>query len=168
MGTIESSGRVYTVALLGAGWPNNKNYKWKDCKTLLDYGTEQYQKADLTKYRNEVCKEEEVQVIDGAGEKLFEIPLCKVSVDPLEFENSEKAILLKNGENISVQWHMEDSDSCLQAPVSLHQKVGTVNVYIDDALWQQYTLYTRDGVEAASVRWYIWQIYRTFFCFSET
>lgn len=168
VGTIESSGRVYTVALLGAGWPNNKNYKWKDCKTLLDYGTEQYQKADLTKYRNEVCKAEELQVIDGAGEKLFEIPLCKVSVDPLEFENSEKEILLKNGENISVQWHMEDSDSCLQAPVSLHQKVGTVNVYVDDALWQQYTLYTRDGVEAASVRWYIWQIYRTFFCFSET
>ena len=168
VGTIKSVGRVYTVALLGAGWPNNKNYKWKDCKTLLDYGTEQYEKITLEDFRDEICEEEEIQVTGGAGEKLFEIPLCKVSVDPLDFENGEKEILLKNGEQISVQRQMDDFECRLQAPVSVHQKVGTVSVYIDDTLWQQYALYTQDSVEAISERWCIQQIFCTFFCFSST
>lgn len=38
----EEGGRRFCIALLGCGWPNNKNYKWQDAKTLFGYGLENY------------------------------------------------------------------------------------------------------------------------------
>lgn len=38
----EDGGRKFCIALLACGWPNNKNYKWADAKTLFGYGLENY------------------------------------------------------------------------------------------------------------------------------
>lgn len=38
----EEGGRRFCIALLGCGWPNHKNYKWEDAKTLFGYGLENY------------------------------------------------------------------------------------------------------------------------------
>ena len=35
---VEKDGRRLCLALLGCGWPNNKNYKWEDAKALVEYG----------------------------------------------------------------------------------------------------------------------------------
>ena len=32
---LEEGGRHYAIALLACGWPNHKNYKWSDAKTLF-------------------------------------------------------------------------------------------------------------------------------------
>jgi D-alanyl-D-alanine carboxypeptidase (penicillin-binding protein 5/6) len=36
---IEKDGKRMCMALLGCGWPDNKNYKWEDAKKLIKYGT---------------------------------------------------------------------------------------------------------------------------------
>ncbi len=38
----EEGGRKFCIALLACGWPNNKNYKWADAKTLFQYGLDHY------------------------------------------------------------------------------------------------------------------------------
>mgnify|MGYP000776991310 FL=1 len=39
---LEEGGRHYAIALLACGWPNHKNYKWSDAKTLFQYGMDAY------------------------------------------------------------------------------------------------------------------------------
>ena len=34
---VEKDGRRLCLSLLGCGWPNNKNYKWADARTLVEY-----------------------------------------------------------------------------------------------------------------------------------
>lgn len=34
---VEKDGRRICLSLLGCGWPNNKNYKWADAKSLVEY-----------------------------------------------------------------------------------------------------------------------------------
>lgn len=36
---VEKDGRKMCLSLLGCGWPNNKNYKWADAKTLVAYAS---------------------------------------------------------------------------------------------------------------------------------
>ena len=38
VGAVKREKKTFVVASLGSGWPNNKNYKWKDTKALVDYG----------------------------------------------------------------------------------------------------------------------------------
>ncbi len=47
VGALESEGRVFTVALLACGWPNNRSYKWSDMKKLAAYGMERYRYQDI-------------------------------------------------------------------------------------------------------------------------
>ena len=46
VGAVERDGRTFVVALLACGWPNNKNYKWKDTKKIMEYAIEHYQYFD--------------------------------------------------------------------------------------------------------------------------
>ncbi|MGN0328435.1 MAG: D-alanyl-D-alanine carboxypeptidase family protein [Lachnospira sp.] len=39
--------KTLIVALLACGWPSNKTYKWKDSKTLLDYGRKFFQNTEI-------------------------------------------------------------------------------------------------------------------------
>ena len=34
--------KLFIIALLGCGWPNNKGYKWKDTLKLLNFGDENF------------------------------------------------------------------------------------------------------------------------------
>ena len=42
VGALQRDGKTLIVALLGCGWPNNKNYKWSDTRKLMEYGLENY------------------------------------------------------------------------------------------------------------------------------
>lgn len=60
-GAVEDEGRIFTIALLGCGWPPHKTDKWSDAKKLLAYGKEHYQYRNL--YRE--VELEPVQVVNG-------------------------------------------------------------------------------------------------------
>ena len=47
---VRQDERLFIVALLGCGWPGNKNYKWSDTKKLLSYGRENYQYVMLPEF----------------------------------------------------------------------------------------------------------------------
>ena len=43
----EREGKRFCVALLGCGWPNQKNYKWKDAKKIIDFAVETFKCCTL-------------------------------------------------------------------------------------------------------------------------
>ena len=42
VGSLRRDKRTFIVALLACGWPNNKGYKWKDTRKLMEYGPVSY------------------------------------------------------------------------------------------------------------------------------
>ena len=65
VGALRRDDRTYVVALLGCGWPNNKNYKWADTKQLMQYGIDSFEKVNLLEL--EIPKEAEYPLeIKGA------------------------------------------------------------------------------------------------------
>lgn len=53
------------VALLACGWPNNKNYKWADTKTLVQYGLDQY---GYCNYWEDAMQDQDIRILE-AGKK---------------------------------------------------------------------------------------------------
>lgn len=49
VGSLRRDKRTFIVALLACGWPNNKGYKWKDTRKLMEYGLEHYQYREIDK-----------------------------------------------------------------------------------------------------------------------
>ena len=77
VGAVESEGRVFTVALLACGWPNNRSYKWSDMKKLAVYGMERYQYRDI--YEEQKFSDIPVRNgIAGKGGTPYEEADCKL------------------------------------------------------------------------------------------
>lgn len=112
----QCDGRTFIVALLACGWPNNKNYKWKDAKKLLDYGRANYFPASIL---DPDFALEDIQIEDAVPGTLS-----------LKTANNDgfTALLCSNDKvNVSVRLK-----SGLCAPVLENEQVGEVCVYIND------------------------------------
>lgn len=136
VGAIESEGRIFTVALLACGWPNNKSYKWSDMKKLVSYGMEHYQYRDI--YENKTFSD--IVVSNGiAGENAT--PYDKVTV----------AVHLDNGGETQIPYLLSEEDRIevktqiartLEAPVEAHTEIGAVSYYLNGSLIRNYPIVT--------------------------
>lgn len=65
VGAVRQGDRTLIVALLACGWPNNKNYKWADTKTLVQYGLDQY---GYCNYWEDAMQDQDIRILE-AGKK---------------------------------------------------------------------------------------------------
>ena len=65
VGSLRRDKRTFIVALLACGWPNNKGYKWKDTRKLMEYGLEHYQYREIDKK----MQIPEIKVAGGVDDK---------------------------------------------------------------------------------------------------
>lgn len=160
VGCVESDGRIYTIALLGAGWPGNKTYKWKDCKKLFDYGEEHFSAVSMEPYYDRLKKDVKISVQGGIGSCLFETPICHGQVDLSLAGQLPDTILLSKDEQIRVQMHC---DKELEAPVRKGQKVGNAALYIGDEIWLTFEINAAEEIRQMDKKWFLYQIYRHYF-----
>ena len=159
VGALEREGRVFTVALLGCGWPNNKSYKWKDCKTLFNYGVDNYD------YRTfeQPLESWEYAVMGGADESgdPYVLPIVR-----LEEENHEPIrLLLRPDEKIEREEYL---DFTATAPVELGKKAGEVRYYLkkeDGSRQLIYCagIYSQNRIEAKNLAFYVRFLINVFF-----
>lgn len=157
VGAVESEGRIFTVALLACGWPNNRSYKWSDMKKLAAYGMERYQYRDIY----EEQKFSDILVRNGiAGEAGTPFEEAHVSVT-LQAEEKSLPYLLCETDQVEVKSRVE---SVLDAPVDEGAQVGTVSYYLNGELIQSYPVCTDSTVEKRSFLWILAYIIKlTFF-----
>ncbi len=157
VGAVESEGRIFTVALLACGWPNNRSYKWSDMKKLAAYGMERYQYRDIY----EEQKFSDILVRNGiAGEEGTPFEEAHVSVT-LQAEEKSLPYLLCETDQVEVKSRVE---SVLDAPVDEGAQVGTVSYYLNGELIQSYPVCTDSTVEKRSFLWILEYIIKlTFF-----
>lgn len=158
VGALKRDNRTFVVALLGCGWPNNKNYKWEDTRKLMEYAIENYTYKKIPVVQDF----QSLAVTDGMreGTGLFQPVTMTVGV---EGEEKEFLYLMKTGENLHAEISRKTS---LTAPVQVGEKIGTLTYYLDEEPVKSYDLVTKEGVERISLKYVVQNLFRMYLDFS--
>ena len=132
----EKDGERYCVALLACGWPNNKNWKWQDTHTLLNYAINNY---DMKRVIVEEIQEE--IVVDGYIYPPQFWMLNRQDIIKITAEEHEYAVLLGNNENVRKEVLLYSN---MILPIKKEQIMGQCNIYIEDTLLDTIMLVAKD------------------------
>ena len=108
--------RELIAVVLACGWPPQKTKKWEDMRTLFEYGKEQFA----------------WQTVVSGTEHLAEIPVQngRAAVVSVGYQG-EVCLLLQESDRIRVETLYPES---LEAPVQAGERIGSVQVWMNDAL----------------------------------
>lgn len=154
VGAVESEGRIFTVALLACGWPNNRSYKWSDMKKLAAYGMERYQYKDIY----EAKTFEDIPVRNGISEKGTPFEEAQAAVS-LKTREENLSYLLCDEDQVEVKARVE---TVLDAPVAAGAEVGEVSYYLNGELIKRYAVCTQSAVEKKSYSWTFIYLLKTY------
>lgn len=143
VGALQRDGKTYIVALLACGWPNNKTYKWKDTRKLMEYGIENYEYREVFEKKKDFSPISlpESCMVEGGEVKLWK----KAEIIPYMQEDS-LSILLNPKEQVKVTYNIRQD---LQAPIKKDDVIGTAEYYLNDKKIKVYNIYS--GSEIAVI-----------------
>ena len=148
VGALRRDDRTFVVALLGCGWPNNKNYKWADTKQLMQYGIDSFEKVNLLEL--EIPKEAEYP-LEIKGAKTDDYSRIKMTeVQNRTEEKQIENILLRKDE--SIEFKLERKQR-LEAPVEAGTTVGTLKYILNGQVVREEELVLKDSVPAWDYRY---------------
>lgn len=158
--------KLFIVALLGCGWPGNRNYKWEDTKKLLSYGRENYRYVMLP----ELPALPEIPVKDAVPAEDAPYPeknsgssgkpaMVKIQASLPEKEKTRR-YLLKKTENITWETSLPAQ---VTAPVRKNQKIGTLSAKLDGKEIFSCLVTSREKVGRITYQWYVNRIFRDYF-----
>lgn len=142
VGAVEKGEKRFVVALLACGWPNNRSYKWQDMKKLIEYGDEQYERADL-------ADEEPVSgrvIIKNAKSKSNDNTLSIM----LQSERISYCFLKKKTENIRTKLKIPKS---VDAPVSKGDQIGEITYSCGGDVLASGSLFACESAEEIDFLW---------------
>lgn len=165
---VRQDERLFIVALLGCGWPGNKNYKWSDTRKLLSYGRENYQYVMLP----ELPQLPEIPVTEAAPGKEDPYPqksdrsgyppkqvMLKIHA-VLSEKDREKRYLLKKTETIT--WETELPDK-LPAPIQKNQKISTLHAKLNGKELLSCLVTADDKIDRITYKWYVDKVFKDYF-----
>lgn len=157
VGALKRDERVFVVALLGCGWPNNKGYKWSDTKKLMQYGIDNYQRTDLSTLAVPEEAFAKIPVSDAKTKYIGQEAYAEVMLQ--EEKDGIRTVLLRSDEKIEVECEKEAS---LSAPLDKGRKVGKVRYLLNENVLREDTVRLKDTTDRADFPWklrQIWQYY---------
>ena len=154
VGSLRRDERTFIVALLACGWPDNKGYKWKDTRRLMEYGLEHYQYRDIDKK----MQIPEIKVAGGVDDKkpyqyCLNVP---VKIERPAEENSK--ILMRDGEELRSKMELA---KYWNAPLKKGEKIGMLTYYLDGYKVAEYELKNEKAVAKRDFSWCIFWIIKS-------
>lgn len=174
VGALERDGRTFVVALLACGWPNNKTWKWSDTRELMQYGIDNYFYRSFAEEGTAFDEGllEPIPVKNGQTDIFGGTAYTNVKIVGTEdgedgslntaaamSEERLEGILLRQGEEIQVEYHMEEM---LEAPVESGCEVGSIEYIVDGVVYRRESIVTADSVERIDLSWCAGQILSRF------
>lgn len=152
VGALEKDGRIFVAALLGSGWPNQKNYKWQDMTKLMEYALADYhyKKAAVP------SKLSDIPILKGKSKNV------KIKADS---EMPYMEFLVAESEEIHAKI---EKNKQLEAPIEKDQIVGKITYLIDETEMKEIPIVTEESVEKRDYIWIAEIITEKFFCFDTT
>lgn len=154
VGALERDGRVFIVALLACGWPNNKNYKWSDTRALMEYGLENYSYRNLWEERTFP----DIPVEGGVPDMGSLSGASTVGVR-IEDAPEEWNYLVRADERVRLSVKCEEQ---MTAPVKKGGVIGEISLLLEGESIGKWNLVTADDVGKRDFRWCIQQIIKEY------
>ena len=134
---MEVNGEKYCIALLACGWPNNKTYKWKDARSLFEYGMEQYDLKTITIKASNL----QMPILGYATSAKFkelnqETNLC------LYTQKKEYNLLMSEMDFIDTKIELDTKKTL---PIKKEQKIGVCKIYLNDLLLDEIPILSRQN-----------------------
>lgn len=182
VGALLKDQRLYVIALLACGWPNHREYKWKDARTLFEYGIRNYERRDLGAEDLLMREEELCQISVLNGQKSMLRPgIAERENDP-KGEAGEKAdnkvgadaadkvilqenlgwgrgILLRRDETLKRRIELE---KCVNAPIREGQRLGEIQYLLGDEVLFSENIVAKETVEKIDYLWCVKMVMREF------
>ena len=160
---VQKDDRIFIIALLAAGWPEHKTYKWHDTLKLLDYGKNNF-------YYRSFWQEPDLSYIpvkDGIPERDSHtddfLPDGSIyiggQVKATEEEKQQK-ILLKNDDRLQYQVRLKDE---LQAPVRKGEQIGRVVYMLNGQKIASFPILAVQNVDRITFLYCAELVFRNFF-----
>lgn len=160
---VKQDEKFFIVALLGCGWPGNKNYKWEDAKKLLSYGRDNYRYVLLP----EVPSLPDIPVTDAIPETEDYYPekdskttvMLKIHAALPEKEQTKK-YLLKKTETVTWETSLPEQ---LKAPVQKNQKIGSLHAKLDGKEILSCLVTADTKISRITYKWYVNRVFQDYF-----
>ena len=144
-GALQRDGKTLIVALLGCGWPNNKNYKWADTRKLMEYGLENYTWQSFAEEVPEIPQS--VQVENGQTQVLGLPAQTALSLEDI---SQEEGMLLRSDEKMEAVLQIQEKP---EAPVQEGEKAGEILYQVHGVTWKTRAVYFAETVEKIDFPW---------------
>lgn len=149
VGALKRDGKTYIVALLACGWPNNKTYKWKDTRKLMQYGIDYFEKVDLTGISFEKEKLQDVYVENGQGTFIGEPVYTGLCVRE---KGGFDEVLMSREEELKITYQIKRD---FMAPLPAETYAGQIVISCGDEILKEYEVYTTHEVKVIDLKWCI-------------
>lgn len=154
VGAVKRDERLFIVALLACGWPNNKSYKWADCRTLFEYGFETYQYQDVWEEQEFV----QIPVTGGIPEENDPYHEAYVGLK-LGVKEEPVRVLMKDTDMVIIRRLIPEK---LEAPVKAGEEVGSIVYTLNGEKIKEDPVITTNTVEKQSQSWFTYYIFRKY------
>lgn len=153
VGALRQEGKTLVVALLACGWPNNKTYKWRDTRVLMEYGLTNYSYRNFDEIPIPQEALEEILVEDAQGSAIGDN--VYVRVNAVEQEGATEGLLMLKEEKVTVTLHKVKT---LTAPVPKGAEIGYVSYMADNEEWKRVRLVAADEIKRIDFTWCFYQV----------
>jgi len=157
VGALARDGKTFIVALLACGWPNNKNYKWKDTCALMEYGLSNYEYRDV----EAGVPVRDIAVENGVSRQNIYERKGLAATGLSEETAGELQVLLRADEEVEVR---EERKEKLSAPIEEGELVGRAVYILDGVVLANYDIVTLEAVAKRDAFWCFRQLLCQFCC----
>lgn len=155
VGALRKDNKDFVVALLACGWPNNKNYKWSDTKSMMNYGLNNY---DLKKIK---IPYEEITFLVENGR--YDIDKETEKISEAEVVISDEGYLMAEDEDVQIKYEIMEN---IEAPVDKGESIGNIIYSINDYVVYEGDILACEDVKEKNILWAIEELLLAFFSLS--
>lgn len=147
VGAVEREGHRLIAVVLACGWPPHKTYKWKDMRTLFDYGFKNYKPQTVYEPQSEAVY---VRVEDG-----IEGDLC------CGYTKEEVSLYMREEERADYIWNVPET---INAPVSAGDVIGSLDIYINNKFYKKQMIFADRTIHKINFTYVFMKILNRFWC----
>lgn len=143
VGALKVDGRSFVTVVLGSGWPPNRTYKWKDTRTLMQFGKDNFFEEVIF----DESFEKNVKVKDGLKDEV------RLSA------SGYVSMLISKYDEVRVYYEILDE---IKAPVKCGDNAGHIYISVNGEVVEVIDIKTCENIEKRDYLFYVKQIVKLY------